>query len=123
MSIDRLLQSCWLQNSFHEAILFISTRPDYYNFGGTQFFILPIEDTDNPKITAYQKSELQHILDDSNVIETLYVCCDAGISRSPAVALFIAYKLNLTEQIKKIEATYMHFNERLFKKLKGLQWK
>ena len=123
MPIEKLLQKCWMQNSLREAVVFISTRPDYYNFGSTWFYILPIEDVDNPEITNYQQSKLQHILDNFDAIETLYVCCDVGISRSPAVALFFAQKLKLIEQIKKIEGTYSHYNKQLLKKLKGLQWK
>lgn len=119
MSINCLLSLHYLKNSLKHVILFISTRPNYYDFGCTNFALLRIEDNDNPLITVLDKQLLLHLIDllKKDSFETLYVCCDAGISRSPAVALYIVTKIGDEKLAKNIKETYKFLNYELFDKL------
>jgi predicted protein tyrosine phosphatase len=110
MPIDSLLRVNHLYSTLSNSIIFLSTRPNYYNFGCTPFLHLQIPDTtflEDPSagITDEQISDLLVFLDTELVgINTLYVCCDAGLSRSPAVALFISNYIGDTPQSKIIDS-------------------
>ena len=118
MSIADLLHVEHLKNSYRSAILFISTKPNYYDFGSTLFYMLDIPDIDTPVIKGIQLRLIKHILDCATEIDTLYVCCDAGLSRSPAMGYFIAKQIGDDEQAKTINQKYGFLNIHLLRKLK-----
>lgn len=123
MPIDRLLQMQGLHDTHETAILFITLRPNYYDFGyWTPFFILDIADIETPILNGTHLKTIKYILEHHTEIDILYVCCDAGISRSPAIAYFIAKKLGYIERAKEIEQKYRFKNERLIDKLEGVEW-
>ena len=115
--IDKLLQVKGLMNTFRSATIFISTRPNYYNFGYGWFDILNIADTDAPIVSKYHRMVIDSLISNANEYETIYICCDAGLSRSPAVALYMARKLNLTHSVENIEKKYRFYNKALLHKL------
>lgn len=115
--IDKLLQIKGLMNTFRSATIFISTRPNYYNFGYGWFDILNIADTDAPIVSKYHRMVIDSLISNANEYETIYICCDAGLSRSPAVALYMARKLNLTIVADSIESKYRFYNRALLRKL------
>lgn len=122
MPIQDLLRIPHLKSSFKHAIIFITTNPNYYDFGLTRFIHLNIADTDKPTIRDCDFQQLYYFAKkEYNEFETVYVCCDAGLSRSPAVALYIAYvqqyRKNTLDEILK---THQFLNKHLFDKLKEL---
>ena len=118
MSIQDLLRIPNLKSSFKHPIIFVPTNPNYFDFGFTRFLQLNIADTDAPIITNYVLERVSYFAKrECKSFETVYVCCDAGLSRSPAVALFLAYKLHDTVTACNIVKQYKFMNEELFKKL------
>ena len=115
--IENLLRLHALKNSLRIAILFVTTKPNYYNFGSTLFYQLNIADTDAPVIKEQDMRKLKDVLHAANLFETIYVCCDAGLSRSPAVACFLAAKLKKFEQVVEIMIKYRFLNQALYEKL------
>ena len=122
MSIQNLLRIPNLKNSFRYAIVFVTTNPNYYDFGYTKFLQVNIADTDLPIITACDLARLSYFAKrESRKFETVYVCCDAGLSRSPAVALYIAMQLREPDiVVADIKARYKFLNKSLFDKLMRL---
>ena len=116
MSIQDLLHIPHLKNSFNLAIIFVTTKPNYYDFGHTTFYQLNIADTKTPIIDRNDVIKLQGLIV-MCPYDTIYVCCDAGLSRSPAVAYFIATKLGDRKQALKIDDKYRFMNLALFRKL------
>jgi len=126
MPIQDLLHLHALKDNEDILIIFVTTKPNYYDFGSTKFINLNIADTDAPiikkgdahnlqlSIWAMQQCYRQHLY---HVYNTIYVCCDAGLSRSPAVAHFIAVKLQKFKQAEEIEKKYRFLNQALYKKL------
>lgn len=105
-------------DSFEHVIIFVSKRPNYYNFGTTPFYTFRVPDVDNyDDMPEYFISAFKDFLD-RNICEnhTVYVCCDAGISRSPAVAKFILYYFGINESW--IDNLFANYNKALYKKLK-----
>ena len=118
MSIQNLLHIEGLHNNNNIAIVFVTTKPDYYAFTFTFYIHLNIADTDEPVIDKKAINSLKLLLDfECKYYSTIYVCCDAGLSRSPAVALFLACKLSQFEQAEEIEKKYRFLNQALYKKL------
>jgi len=120
MSIQNLLRIPYLKNSLKHAIIFVTTNPMYYDFGYTQFRQMNIADTNTPIVSDQSMKELKQIIQTSQNYDTIYVCCDAGLSRSPAVAHFLAVKLHEFEQAKEIEKKYRFLNQALYNKLMGV---
>ena len=121
MSIQDLLRIPDLKHSFKIAIIVITTNKNYYDFGYTRFLHLNIPDTDAPVITNYDFERLSYFVKrDYSLFETVYVCCDAGLSRSPATALYIAMKIHDSGMVADIKAKYRFLNESLFEKLMRL---
>jgi len=116
MSIQDLLHIPDLKNSTDYIIVFITTKPDYYNFGYTRFYHFNIADTDMPVIKKVDIKKIQDICNCGKYYK-IYVCCDAGLSRSPAVAHFLAVKLHEFKQAEEIEKKYRFLNQALYKKL------
>ena len=118
--IDQLLQVKHLMHSSSKAIVFISKRPNYYNFGLTPFFMIRIPDVDDySDMPTLIVDKLLYWLDNNaKSVETIYVCCDAGISRSPAVAKFILEYFN--KDSLWINNHFYHYNKELYKRLKEL---
>jgi len=117
MSIEQLLQIPNLESSYKHMIIFVTTKPNYYDFGCTNFALLNIADTDVPVISPNIISTLKYRISEGRLYDTIYVCCDAGLSRSPAVALFLARKLGEYEQGDKIDEKYRFLNGALYKRL------
>jgi predicted protein tyrosine phosphatase len=116
MPIQDLLRIPFLRNNLGTAIVFVTENPDYYDFGLTQFTLLNVPDSD-----IFNDNEIEQfkdILEDIEVYETIYVCCDAGISRSPAVALYIAEYFGEKEQAEEIKSKYIHLNKDLYERLR-----
>lgn len=127
MSIQDLLRIPHLKSSYKHAIIFITTNPEYYDFGCTRFIQLNIADTDTPNISDCDFQKIYYFAKkECNQFETVYVCCDAGLSRSPAVALYIAYMqyknntLDESVKINEILEKYQFLNTNLFDSLKIL---
>ena len=121
MSIQDLLRIPHLKSSFKHAIIFVTTNSNYYDFGYTRFLQLNIEDTDVPIITNYDFERLSYFTKrECASFETVYVCCDAGLSRSPAIALYIAKRLDNSDMIGKIKDGYWFLNKSLYNKLMEL---
>lgn len=121
MSIQDLLRIPNLKNSFKYAIVFVTTNPNYYDFGYTKFLQLNIADTDAPTITNCDLARLSYFAKrESRKFEIVYMCCDAGLSRSPTVALYIASILNDSDMIMDIIDKYRFLNKPLFDKLMRL---
>jgi hypothetical protein len=119
MSIQDLLRIPNLHNSFKDAIVFVTTNPNYYDFG--YILQLNIADTDAPTITNCDLARLSYFAKrESGKFQTVYVCCDAGLSRSPAVALYIATRLDNSDTIGNIKDGYWFLNKPLFDKLMRL---
>ena len=123
MSIDKLLQIPNLATDDKIGIVLITLRPNYYDFGQAKVVYLDIADTDTPVIEQYHMYRLNEFIAFKECYNVLYVCCDAGLSRSPAVALYLARKLNLTKQAKQIDEKYQFLNTRLYLKLENIEWK
>lgn len=118
MSIQDLLRIPNLKNSFENAIVFVTTNPNYYDFGYTKFLQLNIADTDAPIISNCDLAKLSYFAKKESVkFETVYVCCDAGLSRSPAIALYIAYIRSMCITLTEIIDKYKFLNNHLFQKL------
>jgi len=117
-SIQDLLHAEHLSNSFKHAIIFITTKPNYYSFGYTPFLKLDIPDVENPNISIYIKDCLEDFLDRVKDIDILYVCCDAGLSRSPAVAMFAAEHYGNEKQSMDIETNHRFINMSLYHEFK-----
>jgi len=115
--IQNLLRIPYLKNSFKHAIIFVTTNPMYYDFGYTQFWQMNTADTNTPIVSDQSMKELKQIIQTGQDYDTIYVCCDAGLSRSPAVARFIAVKLHEYKQAEEIEKKYRFLNQALYKKL------
>lgn len=125
MSIQDLLRIPHLKSSFKHAIIFITTNPNYFDFGCTKFIHLTIADTDAPTIRDCDFQQIYYFAkNECTNFETVYICCDAGLSRSPAVALYIAhaqYKNNTLEfNPTVILEKYQFLNGHLFDILKKL---
>jgi len=116
MSIQDLLRIPNLKN-ISCSIVFITTKPNYYDFGDTDFCLLNIADTNAPAISIQNYADMRRVLYYAKATKIIYVCCDAGLSRSPAVAHFLAVKLHEFEQAKEIEKRYRFLNQALYKKL------
>jgi predicted protein tyrosine phosphatase len=118
MSIQDLLHLHALKNSLKIAIVFVTTKPNYYDFGWTKFLQVNIADTDAPTITNCDLARLSYFVKkESKEFEIVYVCCDAGLSRSPAVAYFIATKIGELKQAREISDKYHFLNTGLYRKL------
>ena len=119
MSIQDLLHIKGLKDSIETLIVFVTIKPNYYNFGYTRFIQLNIADTDAPVISKKDIRKLQTITvkDSLTYIETIYICCDIGISRSPAIAQFIAIEIEEFAQAKEINKKYRFLNTALYRKL------
>ena len=121
MSIQDLLHMPKLKDLYGVIIIFVTTKSNYYNFGHTLFYYLDIADTKAPVITRQTIITLKKILECKLEIntyyDTIYVCCDAGLSRSPAVAFFLATKLGDHKRALEIDDKYRFLNVALFKKL------
>lgn len=121
MSIQDLLRIPHLKNSFEHAIIFVTTNPNYYNFGCTKFLQLNIADTNAPIISNCDLAILSYFAKkEGRTFETIYVCCDAGLSRSPAIALYIATILNESDMIIELIKRHWFLNKPLFDKLMRL---
>ena len=128
MPIQDLLHLHALKDNEDILIIFVTTKPNYYDFGSTKFIQMNIADTEAPIIKREDACSLQRTIWAMQqcyrqylyyVYNTVYVCCDAGLSRSPAVAHFLACKLNQFEQAEEIEKKYKFLNQALYKKLMG----
>lgn len=117
MLIQDLLHIPYLKNSYHDIIIFITTKPNYYDFGHTEFFQMNIADDDKPIVSEIATEWLKHIIRIGQNYDNIFVCCDAGLSRSPAIALYLAYKLGEKEQFKFIEHNYRFLNYALVNEL------
>jgi len=93
MSISDLLNVPFLSNSYDKAILFISTKSNYYNFGHTTFLKLDLVDSTDITIPFGTKHKFLGFVLDCFSKNEIYVCCDGGISRSSAFAFALAKKL------------------------------
>lgn len=121
MPIQNLLQIPHLKNSFKHAIIFVTTNPNYYDFGYTKFLQLNIADTDAPIISDCDLQRLSYFAKrESRKFQTIYVCCNAGLSRSPAIALYIATRLDDSDMIGNIKDRHWFLNKPLFDKLMRL---
>lgn len=124
MSYQDLLRCRSLYNNLSIHILITSEINDYFDFGHTHYTKLSILDTDNPKIRNGDVYRLQNFIgklkDDIELgvsIKTIYVCCDAGIRRSPALALYICSRLGLDEQAKQIINKCRFLHQKLYDNL------
>lgn len=117
MSIQDLLHIPNLKNCFNIMVVFITTKTNYYDFGYTEFYLLNIADTNAPLISDLDLKRLHLITRWNSHINTYYVCCDAGLSRSPAIALYIAHKRSMSSISEEILHKYKFLNEHLFYKL------
>jgi len=117
MSIQNLLRIPYLKNSFKHAIIFVTTNPEYYDFGHTQFWQMNTADNDTPIVSDLSIWALKQIIQTGQDYDTIYVCCDAGLSRSPAVAHFIAVHLHEFKQAAVMQKKYRFMNYELHLKL------
>lgn len=118
-SINRLLHIPNLKNSFEKAILFISTKPNYYDFGHTTFLKLDLVDSDEIEIPFGMKHKFLGFVLDCFSKKEVYICCDAGLSRSPAFAYVLAKKLGKHKLAKEIKDTFQFMNVSIRKQLLG----
>lgn len=124
MSIGELLAVQHLYSSYRTAIVFISTKPNYYDFGVTPFLKLSVSDVtkQEDKKVGISDTQIKYLFDfidelKDRPVDTLYVCCDAGISRSPAIAYFIASSFESITTCVRIAETYCHLNKDLLKRI------
>jgi len=131
MSIQNLLRIPYLKSSFKHAIIFVTTNPNYYDFGCTRFLHLIIADTNSPVIRDCDFQQIYYFAKkECSEFETVYVCCDAGLSRSPAIALYIKHIQSINStldetyhilfELNDILEKYQFLNTYLFDKLKRL---
>ena len=116
MAIEQLLHIPHLDDSYGNLIIFVTTKPNYYKFGLAKFIQLAIADIDAPIINKNDVVKLQNIIV-FHPYSTIYVCCDAGLSRSPAIAHFLAVRLKEYKQAEEIEKKYRFLNQELYRKL------
>lgn len=117
ISISDLLYIPWLSESYEKAILFITTKPNYYNFGHTTFLKLDLIDSDEIEIPLGMKNKFLRFVLDCFHKNEIYVCCDAGLSRSPAFAYALAIKLGKIEIADDIQKTFGFMNMNIKKQL------
>jgi predicted protein tyrosine phosphatase len=85
--------------------------------------MLSIQDVDNPKISISNKFRLHSWLNvlegnlKSDNIKSIYVCCDAGLRRSPALALYTCSRLGLEKQAKEIINRHRFLHQKLYDNL------
>lgn len=117
--IAQLLHTPHLLSSFNVAIVFVTTRPNYYHFGSTSFYMLDMPDVSNYNVSQHIIGAFTDFLD-RHIDEstTIYVCCDAGISRSPALAKFICEYFG--QDSTWIDKDFPHYNKALYQKFKEL---
>lgn len=119
--IPTMLKTPHLSSSLNHAILFITTHPNYYQFGCTPFKIIHIKDSDGTDITRCMVKNIVRWLSSLDGIDTLYVCCDAGLCRSPAMAKFICDVLNRPDESRYISENYPFLNTNVYQSLYN-QW-
>lgn len=117
MSINDLLFKLNLRNSYNQAIIFVTTKPNYYDFGLTPFLKLEFADDDKNVVTRDIIRELDRFIKSAKNASMLYVCCDAGLSRSPAVAAYIQWRLGQIDSFHHIEYEYKFLNKNILVKL------
>lgn len=117
MSIQELLCIKHLRSSYKTAIVFITHKSCYYDFGTTWFTHLDIKDEDKPHVEDYQVKRLDSLIQLGVRFDTIYVCCDAGLRRSPAVALYIAFHLHDSELMREIEESHKFMWFELYEEL------
>lgn len=116
--IDRILMVDDLADREDIAIIFISTdRPDYYDFGSTKFYWLHLSDKKITEIDRKTARLFEIFVDKLDGLDKVYIGCDAGISRSPAIGLFIAQYYNLDDEYKRIRKHYPHYNKSILNTL------
>ena len=120
MSIADLLWLKHLRNSTSHAIVFITTKPNYYDFGSTLYYKFTIADTDAPIVGTTDMQRIHFLCRHCEDLDTIYVCCDAGLSRSPAIAHYIAVQIGEFSQAEEMETKYRFMNKRLYEKLLGV---
>lgn len=118
MSIQDLLHIEHLAGSLSIGIIFITTKPNYYNFSCTPFYIFNTADTDTPIFSKNKVSLFNKFLEVYRNIETWYICCDAGLSRSPAVAAYVAEYYNDFITAAEITLNHRFINIAIYNKLK-----
>jgi len=103
------------------GILFITIKPNYYHFENASYIYLPIADNDIPKASQATLNKIYYWTKNRQFtlkyFDKLYVCCDAGLRRSPAIALYIAFKLRDKKQMEYIESHYRFLWFELYKYL------
>lgn len=124
--IDNLLRQSRLKNRDDIAILFVTLRPNYYDFGATKFLQLTVKDSHGEDVSYEMYLELSDFLDYCKYSErngkefTIYVCCDAGLSRSPAFAKFVCKYLIKDKRADEIEEKFMFLNHEIYNQLVNL---
>jgi predicted protein tyrosine phosphatase len=110
-----------LLNNPEVAIIFATKKPNYYFFGTTPFLHLNIPDTTveediNVGILNSQIKELIDFIANTKA-KILYICCDAGLSRSPAIGMFVAQLIKDDAQYNEIKETHCFANIDLYERL------
>lgn len=124
--IDSLLKQSGLKNRDDVAILFVTLRQNYYDFGTTKFLQLRVKDSHGEDIDYEMYLKLADFLDYCKYSDydekesTTYICCDAGLSRSPAFAKFACKYLLKDKRAEDIEGKFRFLNHKIYQRLVDL---
>lgn len=105
------------------SVIFITTRNYNYDWENIAVLHLDFLDVDAEiqrpgSINTNHLNQLKEFLPTIQKSDHIYVGCDRGIGRSPAVALFIAEYIDSTKDIQSIQDTYHFMNYTVYQYLK-----
>jgi len=103
------------------AIITISDRDYGYDFHPTPHYSFSFKDVFNGEkgfITTREAMRISDIIPELHDKQLICVACDAGISRSPAVAMAIADQLGDEKEKQNIKYTHPHFNLSIYEFIK-----
>jgi predicted protein tyrosine phosphatase len=103
------------------AIITITDIDYNYDFPSSQHYKFSFKDCfkgEKEFITKREAMRIGDIIPELSSKQLICVACDAGISRSPAVAMAIADQLGDEEEKQNIKYTHPHFNLSIYEFIK-----
>jgi len=109
-----------LEKTYKKISTIVITKQKYrYNFNPTlRLAFLDVEKGDDDFIRKIHADKLSSIMPELQKSDLIIVACDAGLSRSPAVAYAIAWQLNDEMDAIDISNNYRFLNKDVFRFLR-----
>lgn len=125
--IDDMIQDYQQIKSSHPDVAVIVITRNKYEYSFKPLLHLDFDDItmERPGMIAVEQRHIDSIIKKLPEIQKasiIFVCCDAGISRSPAVAKALAHYLHDITSFSRISYRYPYANQFVFETiLQGLQ--